>query len=224
MKRTTIFTLLLVPFVLSAQGILEREVGAFHEIKVFDLIAVNLIPSDQNKILIKGRDVEDIRWSNKNGILRLRMKLDKKFQGDDTVIQVYHTDIEVIDANEGSTIHCNELLKKDKIALRAQEGAQIHIGMDVDHVEIRAVSGGIVEASGLARSQEVVLNTGGMFLGQKLRTANATIKISAGGEAEVHATDWVDIDLKAGGDVTVHGQPRKVYKKTFVGGNVHLVD
>jgi len=224
MKKTIISILLLLPLLLSAQGILEREVGTFNEIKVYDLIVVNLIQSDRNKILIKGRNVDDIRWNNNNGTLRLRMKLDKKLQGEDTVIEVHHTDINVIDANEGSRIECNELVKKNKIELRAQEGAKIHIGMDVDHAEIRAVSGGIVEASGLARSQEVVLNTGGIFMGQDLRTSNTTIKISAGGEAEVHATDRVDIDLKAGGEVTVHGHPKNVYKKTFVGGNIHIVD
>src|SRR5690554_4748243 len=113
MKKTIISILLLLPLLLSAQGILEREVGTFNEIKVYDLIVVNLIQSDRNKILIKGRNVDDIRWNNNNGTLRLRMKLDKKFQGEDTVIEVHHTDINVIDANEGSRIECNELVKKN---------------------------------------------------------------------------------------------------------------
>src|SRR5690606_37501609 len=119
MKKTLLSVLLLLPLLLSAQGILEREVGTFNEIKVYDLIVVNLIQSDRNKILIKGRNVDDIRWNNNNGTLRLRMKLDKKFQGEDTVIEVHHTDINVIDANEGSRIECNELVKKNKIELRA---------------------------------------------------------------------------------------------------------
>ena len=224
MKKTIVTLLFILPTLLLAQGIIDKEVGAFNEIKVFDLIEVNLIQSDENKILIKGHNVEDIRWNNNNGTLKLRMKLDKKFQGEDTVIEVFHSDLDVIDANEGSRIVCNELVKKSRIELKAQEGAKIRIGMDVDHAEIRAVSGGIVEASGLAMNQNVVLNTGGIFQGQDLRTSNTNIKISAGGEAEVYASDMVDIDLKAGGDVTVHGNPKEVYKKTFVGGNIHIVD
>ena len=224
MKKTIVSILLLLPLVISAQGIIDKEVGEFNEIKVFDLIEVNLIRSDQNKILIKGHNVEDIRWSNTNGTLKLRMKLDKKFQGEDTVIEVFHTDLTVIDANEGSKVECNELVEQPRIELRAQEGARIHIGMDVDHAQIRAVSGGIVEASGMAKSQDVVLNTGGIFQGEDLHTSHTNIKISAGGEAEVHASDTVDIDLKAGGEVTVHGQPKNVYKKTFVGGSIHIVE
>ncbi len=224
MKKSFFFGILLLPLTLLSQGILDREVGEFHQIKVFDLIEVNLIKSDRNKILIKGHNVDDIRWTNTNGTLKLRMKLDRKFQGEDTVIEVFYSQLDLIDANEGSRIDCNELVQQPKIELRAQEGAKIHIGMEVDHVDIRAVTGGIVEASGLAKSQRVVLNTGGIFEGRELRTSSTDIKISAGGEARVFASEVVDIDLKAGGDVTVYGNPDQVHKKTFVGGSIHIVE
>jgi hypothetical protein len=224
MKKIYTLSLLLLPLVMFSQRIIDREVGEFREIKVFDLIEVNLIQSDENRILIKGWNVDDITWTNKNGVLKLRMQLDKKFQGEDTMIEVYYTDLDVIDGNEGAQITCNELVKKNRIELRAQEGAMIHIGMDVDYANIRAVTGGIVEASGLAKSQTVVLNTGGIFEGRALQTSNTDIKISAGGEADVFASEVVDINVKAGGDVYVYGSPKQVNKKTFVGGRVYIKD
>ena len=104
------------------------------------------------------------------------------------------------------------------------EGGKITIGMDVQVAEIRAVTGGIVQASGLAENQSIVINTGGIFEGSDLRTSNSEVKISAGGEAEVFASERIDIDVKAGGDVTVYGQPKRVNKKTFVGGRIRMVD
>ena len=219
---TLLFVLLTMP--LFGQRIIDKDVGEFHAVKVFDLIEVNLIQSDENKILIKGRNVDDIKWVNKDGVLKLRMQLDRKFTGEDTFIEVYYTDLDVIDANEGSEITCNEMVKKNKIELRAQEGGKISIGMDVQVVEIRAVTGGIVQASGLAENQSIVINTGGIFEGSDLRTSNSEVKISAGGEAEVFASERIDIDVKAGGDVTVYGQPKRVNKKTFVGGRIRMVD
>ena len=221
-----IITLLIFTIVLqvTAQRTIDTEVGDFNEIKVFDLIEVNLIQSDENRILIKGENVSDINWINKEGVLKLRMQLDKKFRGEDTFIEVYYTDIDVIDANEGSQITCNELVKKNKIELRAQEGARINIGMDVAVAEIRAVTGGIIQASGLAENQSVVLNTGGIFEGSDLRTAVSEVKIQAGGEAEVFASERVDINLKAGGDVVVYGNPKQVNKKTFAGGRIRILD
>ena len=126
----TIFTICLTLFTLTtfAQRTIDTEVGDFNEIKVFDLIEVNMIQSDENKIIIKGRNTDDITWANKNGVLKLRMQLDKKFTGEDTFIEVYYTNVDVIDANEGVHITCNELVNKNKIELRAQEGATITIG------------------------------------------------------------------------------------------------
>ena len=184
MKKLYTLGMLLLPLVMFSQRIIDTEVGEFNKIKVFDLIEVNLIQSDENKIMIKGWNVDDIKWTNKNGTLKLRMQLDKKFQGEDTMIEVYYTDLDVIDGNEGAQITCNEMVQKSKIELRAQEGATIRIGMDVDYADIRAVTGGIVKASGLAKNQTVVINTGGIFEGRELRTSTTDVKISAGGEAE----------------------------------------
>lgn len=224
MKKIYTLGLLLFPLVMFSQRIIDKEVGEFNKIKVFDLIEVNLIQSDENKIMIKGWNVDDIKWTNKNGTLKLRMQLDKKFQGEDTMIEVYYTNLDVIDGNEGAQITCNEMVQKSRIELRAQEGATIRIGMDVDYAEIRAVTGGIVQASGLAKNQTVVLNTGGIFEGRELRTATTDVKISAGGEADVFASEMVDINVKAGGDVYVYGNPETVLKKTFVGGRIHIKD
>jgi hypothetical protein len=224
MKKIYTLGLLLLPLVMFSQRIIDTEVGEFNKIKVFDLIEVNLIQSDENKIMIKGWNVDDIKWTNKNGTLKLRMQLDKKFQGEDTLIEVYYTNLDVIDGNEGAQITCNEMVQKSRIELRVQEGATIRIGMDVDYADIRAVTGGIVKASGLAKNQTVVINTGGIFEGRELRTSTTDVKISAGGEADVFASELVDINVRAGGDVYVYGNPQTVNKKTFVGGRVYIKD
>jgi len=207
-----------------SQRIVDKEVGEFNEIKVFDLIEVNLIKSDENRILIKGDYVNDIKFVNKNGTLKLRMHLEKKFMGEDTLIEVYYTDLDIIDGNEGAKIVCNELIAQNKIELRAQEGAQIKIGMDVENVDIRAVTGGIIKASGIATNQVIVLNTGGVFEGRELKTQFASIKISAGGEAKLHVSDKVDINVRAGGDVYVYGNPKEVNKNTLAGGRIYIKD
>lgn len=224
MKKFFTLSLFLISTSIFSQRMIDTEVGDFNKIKVFDLIEVNLIQSDDNRIMIKGRNVDDIIWMNRDGVLKLRMQLDKKFLGEYTLIEVYYTDLDVIDGNEGAQITCNELVKQNKIELRAQEGAKIRIGMDVEYAEIRAVTGGIVQATGLAQNQSIVLNTGGIFDGRDLRTATTDIRVSAGGEADVFASEEVDINIKAGGDVHVYGKPKKVYKSTFVGGRVYMVD
>ncbi|WP_010519107.1 head GIN domain-containing protein [Croceivirga radicis] len=222
MKKIVTLLILAISSSVFSQRMIENNVGDFHKIKVFDLIEVNLIQSDEDKIIIKGLNVDDIKWTNNDGVLKLRMQLDKKFTGEDTFIEVYYKDIDVIDGNEGAKIVCNELIEQNRIELRTQEGARIIAGLDVEYSEMRAVTGGILEVSGLAENQTVTLNTGGIFEGRELRTMASEVKISAGGEAEVYASESIDVNVKAGGDVDIFGNPKKVRKKTLVGGSIRV--
>lgn len=224
MKKILFLFAVVCSLTVSAQRMIDKEVGDFNKIKVFDLIEVNLIKSDENRITIKGDNVYDIKVVNDDGTLKLRMQLDKRFRGEDTFIEVFYNHLDVIDGNEGSKIVSNELIKQDHLEIRSQEGAQIKVGLDVVNLDVRAVTGGIVEASGLAENQWIVLNTGGIFEGRELKTSNTDVKITAAGEAEVYASDKVDINVKAGGDVYVYGNPKDVNKKTLAGGRVHFKD
>lgn len=222
MKKITTICLCIFSLSVFSQHIVDKNVGDFNEIKVFDLIEVNLIKSNENKVLIKGWNVDDIQVVNKNGVLKVRMQLDRKFQGEHTFVEVYYEHLDVIDGNEGARITFNELVKQDVIELRAQEGAKITAGLDVEYANIRAVTGGIVEASGLALEQQVRLNTGGVFEGRQLRTEYTKLRITAAGEAEVYAENQIDISVKAGGDVHVYGNPKIVNKSTLAGGRIYI--
>jgi hypothetical protein len=224
MKYITTILILLVSIASYAQRMVEKEVGNFNEIKVFDLIEVNLINSTENKVIVKGRNTESVKIINDNGILKLRMQLEERFDGNQTFVEVYYTDIDIIDANEGSEIVSAETIERNKIELRAQEGGRIKVGLQVNFAEIKSVTGGIIEASGLAKSQEVTLNTGGIFEGSSLKTQDTKVRITAAGEAEVYAAQKVDIKVTAGGDVKVYGNPKEINKKKFAGGRIVFVD
>ena len=224
MKKILSLAMLVITSSAFSQRIINKDVGEFSEIKVYDLIEVNLIKSDENRILIKGEKVDDIKFVNKDGTLKLRMQLEKKFQGEHTLIEVYYTDLDIIDGNEGAKIVFNETVIKDKLVLKTQEGAQIKIGMEVDDVEIRAVTGGIIDAAGIAKNQVIVINTGGVFEGRELKTSTTSVKISAGGEALLSASERVDINVRAGGDVYVYGNPKEVNKNTLAGGRIYIKD
>ncbi|PIF00383.1 MAG: chaperonin [Maribacter sp.] len=224
MKKILFLLAVITSMAASAQRMIDKEVGDFNKIKVFDLIEVNLIKSNENRITIKGRNVHDIKVVNSNGTLKLKMQLDRKFTGEDTFIEVFYKHLDVIDGNEGAKIVCNELVQQDHLEIRSQEGAQIRAGLDVVDLEVRAVTGGVVELSGLAENQRVVLNTGGVFEGRELKTSNTEVRITAAGEAEVYASEEVNINVKAGGDVYVYGNPKDINKKTLAGGRVHIKD
>ncbi|WP_298417881.1 head GIN domain-containing protein [uncultured Kordia sp.] len=222
MKNIFTFILCLVGVTAFAQKPLEKQVGDFNEVKVFDLIEINLIKSDENKVVITGADVEDVEIINKKGKLKIRMKFDRIFDGNQTFVEVYYTSISVIDANEGAEIVSNETMTIPFLKLKAQEGGKIIVGLDVDNLEVRAVSGGIIETSGKVKHQEVTLNTGGIYEGKKLVTEQTKVKVSAGGEAYVSASILADAKVRAGGYIEIHGDPKTIKKDKLFGGKIKV--
>jgi len=220
----TIYTIacFLLTTVVQSQNPIEIPIPQFSTIKVFDLMTVNLIKSTENKIVITGRDAQDVEYVLKNDLLKVRMKTDKIFDGVQTFVQVHYTQVDVIDSNEGATITSNELIKQAQLSIMVQEGARVKVGLEVDNLKLRAVSGGIIEASGMATFQDVTVNTGGIIENHKLITDHTTVKVQAGGEVEVHATQSIDASVRAGGDVSVSGSPKRVTQKTLFGGRITI--
>lgn len=223
MKNAVYFVLLLLNFGVYAQNPELRDMGNFNSIKVFDRMHVNLIKSSENKIELSGRDVDAIELINKGGELKIRMQIDKVFDGDRTFVKVFYTDLKVIDGNEGAHIVANELIEQDAIEIRAQEGAQIEAGLEVKNAEIRVVTGGIIQLNGRAVHQHVEINTGGIFEGKELHTETTAIRVQAGGEASIYATQSAKIKVRAGGDIYVYGNPKEVEENKFIGGTVKIM-
>ncbi|MEP0263406.1 head GIN domain-containing protein [Dokdonia sp.] len=205
------------------QNPITKNVGDFTEVKVYDRIVVNLVKSDENKVVISGEDASQVEVINKDGKLKIRMEFDLVFDGDKTFVNVHYNNLKVIDGNEGARITSNELIEQDRIEIKMQEGARIRVGLKVQDANMRAVTGGIIEATGLAESQDVTVNTGGVYEGRDLETENTKVFVQAGGEVEVYASKKVDVTIRAGGNVDVHGHPEEVKKRRTFGGRIRIL-
>ena len=219
MKNVIIVIVTLFSSVLYAQT--EKNLGDFREIKVFDRIEVELVKSDENKVVISGKNTEDVVFVIKNGLLKIRMTIDKSFNGAETEVKVYYKNIDIIDANEGTFIGSNDVFDQFEIDLRAQEGGSIRIQVkDMTFLNVKAISGGVVQASGNSKNQNIDINTGGQYKGKELHTEKTDVIIRAAGEAHVHATKEVTAKVRAGGSVYIYGNPEKVDENTVFGGKI----
>ena len=77
MKRLFTAIAVLISVTLFAQDPIEKTIGEFTELKVYDLIQVELVKSNENKIVISGKNTEDVLVNNKNGKLKIKMKLEQ---------------------------------------------------------------------------------------------------------------------------------------------------
>jgi Putative auto-transporter adhesin, head GIN domain len=220
MKHILTVLTILIASVAIAQNTIEKTIGEFTQLKAYDLIEVNLVKSKENKVVISGKNINAVVIVNKNGKLKIRMNLEESFDGKNTSVTLYYTNVDILDANEGAIISSEEKIKQYEIDLRAQEGGIIRIDLKVKIANIRAVTGGIIETHGTANSQDVSLNTGGIYKGKDLQTESTTVIIKAAGDAHVNASDIVDVKIRAGGDVFVYGNPKTIKENRVFGGRV----
>jgi len=208
----------------NAQAQLEKKLGEFHELKVYDLIEVQLVKSDENRIVLTGKNTQDVVIVNKNGVLKIRMNIEKSFDGNKTNATLYYTNIDVIDANEGASIYSDDLIKQFDFKLNAQEGGSIKVNLETTYLDAKSVTGGIIETQGTVKKQNITMNTGGIYKGEHLKTEETKVAIVAAGEAYVNASKLVDIKIRVGGDVYIYGNPEKVNESKAIGGRIKRMD
>jgi hypothetical protein len=220
MQRLTIILAIFTSSLFFAQNSVEKEIGEFTELKVYDLINVELIKSKHNKVIITGKNAKSVLINNKNGTLKIKMNLKEIFDGNETKVKLYYSKVDVIDVNEGANVHSEDKIKQFEIDLKSQEGGKIDIRVDVTYANIKSVTGGVIKITGKAKSQDVSLLTGGVYKGAELKTDKTEVAIRAAGEAHVNAKDLIDIKIRAGGDVFVYGDPKTVNESKVFGGRV----
>lgn len=198
-----------------------QDLKKFTEIKGFDGLSINLIKSDVNKAVVTGENVYKVDIVNNEGVLKIRMTLDRIFSGYKTFIDLYYTEkIVIIDVNEDARITSEGIIKQDVLELKAQEGGELVINAEVEQLLIKTVTGGLIETKGFSNLQDVAINTGGIYEGKDLKTKFSTVNVNAGSRAEIYASDYVKATVKAGGEVLVYGDPAKMEEKTVFGGKI----
>lgn len=216
--------MLVLAFVLgltaNAQDTIEKTTGEFSTVKVYDLINLKMIKSDENKVIIAGDNKEDVQVINNNGKLKIRMKLEESYDGNDVVVKLYYTAVDVIDANEGANVVVNDALEQYEIDLKAQEGAEITATIKTTYANFRAVTGGIINVTGSSKNQDISIYTGGIFNGEEFTTQKTEVSVNAGGEAYVNASELADVRIKAGGNVYIYGKPKQINESKVLGGKV----
>ena len=218
MRKLVIIAFVFLSQMTNAQ--VTRNLGDFDEVKVFDKINVKLIPASENKIVITGDRADEVETVNKNGELKIRMPFPQLLSGDDIIVKLYFKNLESIAVSEGSYVSSEKDLKQTSLELNAKSGGEIKLEIDVDKVNVKASVGGIIDVSGKATNQDVVITSGGILKAIDLHTTQTTISVAAGGKSEIHATTLVDAKVKAGGSIFIYGKPKQINKEVFIGGTI----
>jgi hypothetical protein len=148
------------------------------------------------------------------------MKLEESYDGEDTVVVLHYTTVDVIDANEGAKVTVKDPIEQYEIDLKTQEGAEIRAEIKTTYANFRAVTGGVISVTGSSKNQDITIYTGGIFNGKDFVTEQTEVSINAAGEAYINATELAEVRVKAGGNVFIYGDPKEIDQSSVLGGTI----
>ena len=195
----------------------------FTELQVYDRISVTLVKGEDNKIEIPLEHKKDLSITENDARLRLKMCSGESVLNSTLSLKLYYTEaLSIIDAKKNSRIISTGLVIGTDLAIEAQDASTITLNIAYNNVSAKSTSGSEIKLSGTSTNQEVMIKTGGKLFNKGLKTKNSTVIVLSGGSAEVYASEAVIAKVKAGGSITVYGNPKSVDKDDTFGGKIAI--
>ena len=229
MKKIVFIYALLISYSVTAQSTINKNLGDYSTLKVYNGIEVELIKSDEQKLEITGEKSDKVKIKNVDNTLKLSLPFSLKPENNSAdgkilVKLFYNKNIAVVDANEGSTITGKDF-NQEKVEVNAQERAFITLSTKTTYLKVRTSSGGIIRLVGTTNNQEVDVDLYGVYNGYALKVENASnVKSGTGAKAEVFAGETLSAKVSFGGSIFYKGNPEVVEDKKVIGGIIQKRD
>ena len=214
-------TLLIIPGILLAQT--ERKIGDFQKLSVYDGINVELIKSDTNRVEITGKNTAYIVVKNKNGDLKIRLSVEKRFSGNRTKVSVFYKNVYSIISHEGANVFSKDTITQADLKLKANSGSRQNMIVKLNTLDAAATAGAKINISGESKYQNLSAATGSEILASKLENEEANVISTTGALIDVSSSKDLEVNSKIGGIINVHTKTDKIIEKISVGGTVNYL-
>lgn len=221
--KKTIFIFLLSTISLFSQVEIERQLGEFSKVSVYDGINLELVKSEENKVEISGKNTSYIVVKNKNGDLKIRLNLEKRFAGDNTVVKLFYKTLYNIISHEGANVFSKDVIKQSDLFVKASTGSTQSLVVNLNTLKTTAATGAKIEISGESVFHETTVTTESNINAQKLTTVETEAVSNTGGVVDVSASKELKVNSKLGGIINVHKKTDKITEKISTGGVVNYL-
>ena len=220
-KIIYILALVVLPNLLSAQT--ERKIGDFQKLSVYDGINVELIKSETNRVEITGKNTAYIVVKNKNGDLKIRLSVERRFSGNRTKVSVFYKSLYSIISHEGANVFSKDTINQADLNLKANSGSRQNMIVKLNTLQATATAGAKINIKGLAKYQELSATTGAEIMASKVENEEANVVSTTGALIDVSTTKDLKVNSKIGGIINVHTKTDKITEKISVGGSVNYL-
>ena len=214
---------LLGTFTILGQSKIGRNLGDFSKVAVYDGINLELIKSDENKVEITGKNTNFVVVKNKNGDLKIRLNLERRFSGDKTKVSLFYKTLYNIISHEGSNIFSKDTIKQADLSVKANTGSTLNFIVALNTLNTTSATGSTVNLSGNAEYHDCSTSTGAEIDAEKLTTTETYATSTTGGLIEVSATKELEANSKLGGIINVYEKTDKIVESISLGGVVNYI-
>ena len=218
-----IYILLFFTIPVISQVKIDRNLGDFSKVAVYDGINLELVKSDENKVEITGKNTSFVVVKNKNGDLKIRLNLERRFSGDRTKVTLYYKTLYNIISHEGSNVFSKDTIKQADLNIKANTGSTQNMLINLNTFNTTAATGANINVSGTAEYHDSSVSTGAEINAEKLMTTETYASATTGGVLNVSATKELEANSKLGGIINVHEQTDKITETISVGGVVNYL-
>tara|TARA_B100001939_G_scaffold345955_1_gene363678 strand:+ start:25 stop:702 length:678 start_codon:yes stop_codon:yes gene_type:complete len=216
-----IFSLATVTFF--GQSKIDRDLGEFSRVAVYDGINLELIKSEENKVEITGKNTNFVVVKNKNGDLKIRLNLERRFSGDKTKVTLFYKTLYNIISHEGSNVFSKDTIKQADLNIKANTGSTVNIIVDLNTLNTTSATGSTVNLSGNTEYHDCSTSTGAEINAEKLTTTETYATSTTGGLIELSVTKELEANSKLGGVINVHKKTDKIVESISLGGVVNYI-
>ena len=220
-KIVYVLALVVLPNLLSAQT--ERKIGDFQKLSVYDGINVELIKSDTNRVEINGKNTAYIVVKNKNGDLKIRLSVERRFSGNRTKVSVFYKNLYSVISHEGANVFSKDTINQAGLNLKANSGSRQNMIVKLNTLQATATAGAKINIKGLVKYQELSATTGAEIMVSKVENEEANVVSTTGALIDVSTTKDLNVNSKIGGIINVHTKTDKITEKISVGGAVNYL-
>lgn len=197
---------------------------SFDKISISKGWEVELISSDENKIIIKANEnlIPIFEYELDNQRLRLEAKENINRAGS-KLLKVYHSQpISHYKASSGSSLSSQEKVTIESLNIKTSSGSSLKLNIKTKDLEIETSSGSEVKLKGSAINLNSKSSSGSEINAKNLLVKNAKIKTSSGGSISVDVKEYIEAETSSGGSIDYYGKPKKKkVKQTISGGEIN---
>ena len=205
-----------------SQQNITMDVGDFNSLTIYDGIKVELKKSETNSVEITGNNSASTIVKNKNGSLKIRLNLEKKFSGETNVVLNYK-EISRITSHEGAYIFSKDTIAQHELNIKAHTGSKQDYIVNTTFLNTASATGSSIVLNGISKYHDVTAMSGSKVFAASLLNEETTATSSTGAVVDLSAVKEIEATVKAGGIINIHTKTEKIIKKVVFGGSVNLL-